>query len=872
MRRLGRLFGRLTGGLPVGGLAGYAVAVASVGLAVLPKVLVEPIGRESPFLLLGSAVMVAAWVGGLGPGVAATILAAAAAAVVFAVPLPAALVFLLEGGVITGLVAWAHHAIRRAQRQRRASEALAEVGRLLTGSLDPAVVAQRVVESVWKLANVMTTVLYRVDARAGLLISLGAAGAASDARRPGVAIPLDAGIVGLAVRERKPAATSDLFTDPRLSLSAEVRGRAEVAGYRAACAVPLVVNDEVVGVLGIGDRAGRRFGRGEIDLLRAFADQAGLALENARRFEREQRAREMAERDRARSRLVAEASAVLARSLDDEAALGELARLVVPAFADWCFVDLLAEQGERRRLAVTHADPAQTGLARRFHEHGLPDPAAVLRSGYARLDAEPAGAGPAGSESEASRLLREAGLISLMTVPLLVRGRTLGALTLATAGSGRRYGPDDLAVAEELARRAGLAVETARLYRDAQAANRLKDEFLAIVSHELRTPLNAIMGWASLLRTGRLDPARSAQALDTIERNVKTQAQIVADLLDVSRIITGKLALEIQPVDLVPLVEAALDVIRPPAAGKQIALDVRLEPVDPVSGDPQRLQQVVWNLLANSVKFTPPGGRVEVTLARVGQAARIQVRDTGQGIAPDFLPHVFDRFRQADASTTRRHGGLGLGLAIVRHLVELHGGLVEAESDGDGRGATFTVTLPLRPLQMPFQLPRADADGGLDAAELAVLRGLHVLVVDDEPDTREVAAAVLERCGSRVSLADGASPALALFERDRPDVLLVDLGDARRGRLLAAAAGAGAAGRRGRPRAGRRADRARERRGPGALARGGLPDAPRQAVGRRHPRLGHRPPRAYAPLDTQGGVQPATWVTLWTGDMGNSVP
>jgi signal transduction histidine kinase/ActR/RegA family two-component response regulator len=362
-----------------------------------------------------------------------------------------------------------------------------------------------------------------------------------------------------------------------------------------------------------------------------------------------------------------------------------------------------------------------------------------------------------------------------MTVPLLVRGRTLGALTFATAESGRRYGPEDLAVAEELARRAGQAVETARLYREAQVANRLKDEFLAIVSHELRTPLNAIMGWASLLRTGRLDAARSEQALDTIERNVKTQAQIVADLLDVSRIITGKLALDVQPVDLVTVVEAALDVLRPAAVGKQIALEARLEPLDPVSGDPQRLQQVIWNLLSNSVKFTPPGGRVEVTLARAGATARIQVRDTGQGIPADFLPHVFDRFRQADASTTRRHGGLGLGLAIVRHLVELHAGHVEAESLGEGRGATFTVVLPLRPLPMPLQLPRADGDPSLDAAELAVLRGLHVLVVDDEPDTRAVAAAVLERCGCRVSLADGAAPAFALFERDRPDVLLVDL-------------------------------------------------------------------------------------------------
>jgi signal transduction histidine kinase/ActR/RegA family two-component response regulator len=775
MSRLGRFFGRLTGWLPLGGAAGYAVAVAAVGLAVLPKVFVEPLGRQSPFLLLGSAVMLAAWVGDLGPGVAATLLAAVAAVSLFSVPVPAALAFLLEGAVITGLFAWAHHAVRRAERQHRASQALAEVGRLLTGSLDPAVVAGRVVESVCRLTNAMTAVLYRVDAPAGALVSLAAAGVASEARRPGVAIPLGAGIVGLAVRERRAAATTDLFADPRISLAADVRARAEAAGFRAACAVPLVVNDQVVGVLGIGDRAGRRFGREDVGLLRAFADQASLALENARRFEGEQRGREVAERDRVRSRLVAEASEAVARSLDDEAALGELARLVVPALADWCFVDLLDEQGERRRLAVTHADPAKAGLARALREHGAPDPAPVLASGYPRLDVEPAGPGPVWSESSGSRLVREAGLASIMTVPLRVRGRTLGALTFATAESGRRYGPDDLAVAEELARRAGLAVETARLYREAQAANRLKDEFLAIVSHELRTPLNAIMGWASLLRTGRLDPVRSAQALDTIERNVRTQAQIVADLLDVSRIITGKLALDVQLVDLVPVVEAALDVLRPAAAGKQIALDARLEPVGPVSGDPQRLQQVVWNLLSNSVKFTPPGGRVEVVLARVGQAARIHVRDTGQGIPADFLPHVFDRFRQADASTTRRHGGLGLGLAIVRHLVELHGGHVEAASDGPDRGATFTVTLPLRPLQMPLQLPRADADPELDAAELAVLRGLHVLVVDDEPDTREVAAAVLERCGCRVSLADGAAPALALFDRDRPDVLLVDL-------------------------------------------------------------------------------------------------
>src|SRR5262245_46020530 len=602
---LGRFFGRLTGRLPVGGLGGYAVAVMAVGLAVLPKVLIHALGRESPFLLLGSAVTLAAWVGGLGPGVLATLLSAIAGATVFSVPLLSALVFILEGGVITGLVAWAHHAIGRVERQRRASQALADVGRLLTGSLDPAVVAGRVVESVWKLTNVMTAVLYRVDARAGALVSLAAAGAASDARRPGVAIPLGAGIVGLAVRERRAAATTDLFSDPRISLSADVRARAEAAGFRAACAVPLVVNDEVVGVLGIGGRAGRRFGREGIALLRAFADQAGLALENARRFARERRAREMAERDRVLSRLVSEVSEVLSLALDDEAALGELARLVVPVLADWCFVDLLEEGGERRRLTVTDADPAKAALARALREHGMPDPRAVLDTGYPRLQTEPAES--VEDEPNGSRLVREVGLVSVMTVPLVGRGRTVGALTFATAESGRSYGPEDLAVAEELAGRAGLAVETARLYREARTATQLKDEFLAIVSHELRTPLNAIMGWASLLRTGRLDVARSEQALATIERNVKTQAQIIADLLDVSRIITGKLALELQPVELVPVMEAALDVLRPAAAGKQVALEARLDSVDPVSGDPQRLQQVVWNLVSNAVKFTPAG-------------------------------------------------------------------------------------------------------------------------------------------------------------------------------------------------------------------------------------------------------------------------
>ena len=231
---------------------------------------------------------------------------------------------------------------------------------------------------------------------------------------------------------------------------------------------------------------------------------------------------------------------------------------------------------------------------------------------------------------------------------------------------------------------------------EAGAANRAKDEFLATVSHELRTPLNSILGWIRLLRTGQVDAATSAQGLDAIERNAKLQAQLIEDLLDVSRIVTGKLRFEARPVELAPVIEAALDVIRPAAQGKAIQLEPQLDPsVGPVSGDPDRLQQVVWNLLSNAVKFTPREGRVEVRLERADLHARITVCDTGPGIAPEFLPHVFERFSQADVSLKRASGGLGLGLAIVRHLVEMHGGTVEAKSAGAGQGAAFMVKLPL---------------------------------------------------------------------------------------------------------------------------------------------------------------------------------
>jgi PAS domain S-box-containing protein len=318
--------------------------------------------------------------------------------------------------------------------------------------------------------------------------------------------------------------------------------------------------------------------------------------------------------------------------------------------------------------------------------------------------------------------------------------------------------------------------------RRAEEANRLKDDFLATLSHELRTPLTAILGWSSMLRGGQLEGERAARAIETIERNARAQTQLVDDLLDVSRIITGKLRIEAVPVDLSAVVEAAAAVVRPAAAAKDVSLDVRVEADDATAeGDPDRLQQVVWNLLSNAVKFTPAGGAVEARVRRAGSQMEVAVSDTGAGIPAEFLPHVFERFRQADMGTTRRHGGLGLGLAIVRHLVELHGGAVVAESGGAGRGSTFTVRLPVRAARGARQTPASTEEPARPvtfdaAAATPTLEGVKVLVVDDEPDARRLLTEVLGRCGAEVLSAASAGEALDLIQAWRPHVLLSDIG------------------------------------------------------------------------------------------------
>ncbi|MEA2562455.1 MAG: hypothetical protein QOH06_3959 [Acidobacteriota bacterium] len=352
------------------------------------------------------------------------------------------------------------------------------------------------------------------------------------------------------------------------------------------------------------------------------------------------------------------------------------------------------------------------------------------------------------------------------------------------------YGEQEELVRQRTAELSGAIVREQEARKQAEEANRIKDEFLATLSHELRTPLNAILGWAQVLRTGKVDESTTARALEAVERNARAQAQLISDLLDVSRIITGKLRLELTPVELPRIIDAALDSVRPAADAKGIRIRVTLDRsmggIGPLVGDPDRLQQVIWNLLSNAIKFTPQGGSVEVRLGQKDGQAEIAVQDTGSGVRPDFVPYVFDRFRQAESSTTRQYGGLGLGLSIVRHMVELHGGTVRVESAGEGQGSTFTVCLPIRlgveggmMEGIPGTLTERRQRPGEDVPDMVrskILTGLRVLVMDDEADTRDLLVTALEQCGAQVTAVPNVPDALASLDRVLPDVLLSDIG------------------------------------------------------------------------------------------------
>jgi signal transduction histidine kinase/CheY-like chemotaxis protein len=371
---------------------------------------------------------------------------------------------------------------------------------------------------------------------------------------------------------------------------------------------------------------------------------------------------------------------------------------------------------------------------------------------------------------------------SSMAVPMAVMGRIIGTIEVQSYQASA-YRPEHATAMSMAANLTAVAIENVRLLKlertareAAEESNRLKDEFLATVSHELRTPLTAILGWSRLLEGGNLDDAITQQAVQTIGRNAKAQAQIVDDILDVSRIITGNLYIDLRPLTVVPVIENAINVVRPTADAKGIKIETYFDSTPAtISGDANRLQQVVWNLLSNAVKFTHSGGRVCVKVSIAGPAVEISVSDTGQGISKEFLPFVFDRFRQADSTTTRQHGGLGLGLAIARHLVEIHGGTIEAESLGEGRGSKFKIRLPLFEAS-PLAAESRDLSGQYKIARAPqLLSGLNVLLVDDDSDTLTLMATALKKRQANVIAVSSANEAIRAITLKRPDVLVSDI-------------------------------------------------------------------------------------------------
>jgi PAS domain S-box-containing protein len=512
-----------------------------------------------------------------------------------------------QGRIVRGRSVWRDITARKraeAQRdaRRQVAEALGDVARLLAQSLDPPVIAQRIVDSICPLVRCKLAVVYQLDSDSEELVAAAVSGDPGPLWGPRIALPKGMGSIGIAVSERRPVASPDILKDPMIRLTPAMRERITAATYRSVLALPLMIHGRVIGAIGLGDEAGRDFTEDDIWLGQVFADQAAVALNNAQQYRDAQRARE-----------------------------------------------------------------------------------------------------------------------------------------------------------------------------EAEAANQAKDEFLATLSHELRTPLNAMLGWVKLLRSGVLDAAGAARALEVIERNIFSQSQLITDLLDVSRIIVGKMTLELGPVVLPRVLEAANDALRPAAAAKRITVTLELDRgIPPIVGDAHRLQQVFWNLLSNAVKFTPEDGKVNLRLTKADGFARIIVADSGRGISPDFLPRLFERFRQADSSTTRAHAGLGLGLAIVHHFVELHGGRVTAASAGEDQGATFTVDLPLRGAGPAAMIEPSWIEPAAATADDR-LRGVAVLVVDDHADTCELLATLLGRAGAAVTAATSAREARRSLRTTRLDVILCDL-------------------------------------------------------------------------------------------------
>ncbi|MFN7916441.1 MAG: PAS domain S-box protein [Vicinamibacterales bacterium] len=496
--------------------------------------------------------------------------------------------------------------------------------------------------------------------------------------------------VSLDMPDDIPVALESL-DDPR---AAPRRAAYEREGIRAVLAVPLRPAPELRASIGLYYRHERPFGLVERESASGLGRLASAAITTSFLYEAQRRRR-------IESEFVADVGESLARSRDHRDSLERLAHRAVPALADWCVVHLQDDEGRLVMAASAGAAQGQEGVWERVLR-GAPGDASdtfsierVMRTGAPGL-VEWTGTGePAAYAGERRDAFALIGPMSLVSVPLVAHSRLIGTLTLARLSAEVRWTPPDVGFVQDVAYRVALAVDNVRAYEEARSANRLKDEFLATLSHELRTPLNAIVGYAQMLKKGAMPPERQQRAYEVLEKNARALTQIVEDVLDISRIVTGKIRLALQPVALDGIVRQSVETVQPGADAKGVTVQLTNEASsDMVAGDPDRLQQVFWNLLSNAVKFTPKDGRIDVGITCADGLCTVTVADNGSGIDPQFLPFIFERFRQADARHAREHGGLGLGLAIARQIVELHGGSIEARSAGKGQGAVFRVALP----------------------------------------------------------------------------------------------------------------------------------------------------------------------------------
>jgi PAS domain S-box-containing protein len=658
-----------------------------------------------------------------------------------------------------------------AEGRRAIAEELARLASAMAETLDGTTVADRIVAAAMQLFRARAAGL-RLAAPDGSLRGIAFAGGMSEMFAVGHTVPPGpTSMSGLAMMQGDAVWTDDSFADPRLQLDDDVRRAMERAGDAAVLAAPLRHGAVIIGALSIADRAGRRFTAGEARTLQAFADQAALAISNARLYEEARRRQREAE-------FVAELARRINASLDLQTTLERL----VEGARELC-------DGDIARIVVRDPD---TGRMRLRHQlgtrwEGYHDQIVITpghgSGGIVLLTGRPFRTDDYTTDPRISADYLTAGAVdgtvAQLVVPIPGESGVAGLLYVDRR-TRRAFTDADEALLTRLADHAATAIRNSQLFAaeraaraDADAANRGKDQFLAVLSHELRTPLSAILGWARLLRGGQLNDAQRSHALGVIERNAELQGQLIADLLDMSRIAAGKMEIDRAPVDLVLVVREAVEAVAADVATSKLTLATDLDDTaGEVLGDARRLRQVVSNLLFNAIKFTPEGGRIDLQLVRHETSARLTVRDNGQGIDPAVLPRIFDPFEQGDRSTTRAHQGLGLGLAIVKQIVGLHGGTIHADSAGPGHGATFTVDLSVLAVRLhPGHSGRPRAAAGPSAG----VRGLRVLIVDDQPDARDLLAHVLTERGAEVHVAGSASEALQRLGAHDMDALVSDI-------------------------------------------------------------------------------------------------